>query len=136
MDMKFVGIGVGILVKKSGRILFMKRNSSHGFGTWAPPGGHIDFGESPEDAAYRECLEETGVYCKNIKFITYTNDYFQESNKHYVTLWFEADWDKGEAKINSPDEVQEVRWLDIKEVPKPFFLPLENLFRKNTFIIN
>lgn len=30
-------------------------------GIWLQPGGHIDQGERPEDAAVRECLEETGL---------------------------------------------------------------------------
>ncbi len=28
---------------------------------WLPPGGKIDANETPEDAALRECLEETGL---------------------------------------------------------------------------
>ena len=30
-------------------------------GMWLPPGGHIEHGELPDDAAVREVLEETGV---------------------------------------------------------------------------
>jgi 8-oxo-dGTP pyrophosphatase MutT (NUDIX family) len=30
-------------------------------GMWLPPGGHIERGELPDDAAVREVLEETGV---------------------------------------------------------------------------
>lgn len=30
-------------------------------GRWMPPGGHIDEDETPEDAAKRECREETGL---------------------------------------------------------------------------
>lgn len=33
---------------------------------WMQPGGHIDDGESPIDAAIREVFEETGVICKSI----------------------------------------------------------------------
>ena len=32
-------------------------------GMWLQPGGHIDEGETPEDAAVREVLEETGIAC-------------------------------------------------------------------------
>jgi ADP-ribose pyrophosphatase YjhB (NUDIX family) len=33
-------------------------------GLWLPPGGHIEHGELPDDAAVREVLEETGVQCR------------------------------------------------------------------------
>jgi ADP-ribose pyrophosphatase YjhB (NUDIX family) len=33
-------------------------------GLWLPPGGHVEHGELPDDAAVREVLEETGVRCR------------------------------------------------------------------------
>ena len=33
--------------------------------SWEIPGGKVDGGEAPEAAALRECLEETGVVCRN-----------------------------------------------------------------------
>ena len=33
-------------------------------GLWLPPGGHVEYGELPDDAAIREVLEETGVRCR------------------------------------------------------------------------
>jgi ADP-ribose pyrophosphatase YjhB (NUDIX family) len=33
-------------------------------GLWLPPGGHVEYGELPDDAAVREVLEETGVCCR------------------------------------------------------------------------
>jgi 8-oxo-dGTP pyrophosphatase MutT (NUDIX family) len=33
-------------------------------GLWLPPGGHIEVGELPDQAAVREVLEETGVRCR------------------------------------------------------------------------
>lgn len=50
----WVGVGVAVIVKRGGKILLIKRQGSHGAGTWAPPGGHIDFGESVEETARRE----------------------------------------------------------------------------------
>lgn len=34
--------------------------------TWEIPGGRVDKGESPEQAATRECIEETGVRCAEL----------------------------------------------------------------------
>lgn len=35
--------------------------------SWEIPGGKVDDGETPEAAAIRECLEETGLLCRSIK---------------------------------------------------------------------
>jgi 8-oxo-dGTP pyrophosphatase MutT (NUDIX family) len=35
--------------------------------SWEIPGGKVEEGESGEDAAIRECLEETGVQCEDLK---------------------------------------------------------------------
>ncbi|WP_433388439.1 NUDIX domain-containing protein [Micromonospora sp. KLBMP9576] len=39
-------------------LLMIERGDGHG---WALPGGHVDPGEDPVDAAYRELAEETGL---------------------------------------------------------------------------
>lgn len=40
------------------RVLVVERDDDHG---WAVPGGHVDPGEDPTDAAFRELAEETGL---------------------------------------------------------------------------
>ena len=52
-------VGVGVLITKDDLVLLMKRQNSHGDGTWAPPGGHLEYGETPEECAMRETQEET-----------------------------------------------------------------------------
>ncbi len=55
-------VGVGVIVIRNGGILLGKRIGSHGAGTWALPGGHLEYAERIEDCAAREVLEETGLY--------------------------------------------------------------------------
>lgn len=56
----------GILfVTKDGQALFLQRSTTGDQpGSWCTPGGKIEDGETPEQAAVRECLEETGYECK------------------------------------------------------------------------
>src|SRR5579864_4267295 len=52
-----------ICMSKAGRILMMRRTDGEG---WAFPGGGIEEGETPADAALRECFEETGYTLKKV----------------------------------------------------------------------
>lgn len=65
------------------------KSLTHGTGTWALPGGHIEFGESFETCATREVFEETGLHIKadSVRFLTATNDVMASEHKHYVTIF-------------------------------------------------
>ena len=56
-------------------------------GHWQFPGGHLEFGETPLACAERETLEETGLIVRADKIVAVTNDVFEESAKHYITLF-------------------------------------------------
>ncbi len=51
----------GVLVEPGGRVLLIHHRTAEGYAWWATPGGGIDAGESPEEAARREVFEETGL---------------------------------------------------------------------------
>src|SRR5947209_504762 len=95
-------VGIGVFVWRDGKFIMGQRRGSHGANTWSIPGGHLEFGESWEEAAMREVLEETGMEIDNVRFLTATNDYFPDDNKHYVTIWVESDWVSGEPSIVEP----------------------------------
>lgn len=46
---------------QEGRIVLVQRSIEPGRGKWTFPGGYVDRGETVEDAARRETLEETGL---------------------------------------------------------------------------
>lgn len=121
-------IGVGVLVVREGRVLLGERRGSHGAGTWAPPGGHLEFGESVESCARRETLEETGLELERIRQAPYTNDHFVAEGKHYVTLFVAAEA-SGEPALLEPGKCAGWRWFPWSELPEPLFLPLDSLRR-------
>jgi len=57
-------------------MLFGKRISDHAHGVWCRPGGKLDGGESWEECARRETIEETGLRIKSLEYITTTNDIY------------------------------------------------------------
>ena len=54
---KYCFVATGYLVR-DGKTLLLKHRK---LGMWLPPGGHIEEGETPDEAVLREVLEETGL---------------------------------------------------------------------------
>ena len=63
--------GVGVLVVQDGRFLCGTRLKG---GSVGGPGGHIEAGESPEDAAIRETQEEFGIKPKGLIPVAFLSD--------------------------------------------------------------
>jgi 8-oxo-dGTP diphosphatase len=120
-------VGIGVFVIRDGKFLMGHRKGSHGSDTWSIPGGHMEFGESFEQTAKREVMEETGLQIKNVRFGAVTNDVFNDDKKHYVTVWVLSDAPKGEPSITEPDKFVDQEWIDIDKLPEPLFLPWRSL---------
>ena len=126
-------VGVAIIITKNDQVLLMKRKGLHGIGTWTTPGGHLDFGETPEQCAAREAKEEVGLDVVDIRFRALTNDVFESGGQHYISIWMEGESILGEPIIAAEDEVEEIGWYAWDALPSPLFLPLENLLKENSY---
>jgi len=124
-------VGIAVMVIKDNRVLFGKRRNAHGSGTWAFPGGHLEFNESIEDCARREVSEETGIQIKNLRCGPYTNDIFSDEDKHYVTLFVTADYEAGTAVVKEPHKCEKWAWFKWPPDVQPCFLPIQNLLELN-----
>lgn len=123
-------IGVASIIVKDNKILMGRRLGAHGSGSWSFPGGHLEFNESVEDCARRETLEEAGIQITNLRDFAFTNDFFPEADKHYVTLFVLADYLSGTPQILEPDKCGGWEWFEWDDLPKPLFLPINNLLKK------
>ncbi|KAI0096675.1 NUDIX hydrolase domain-like protein [Nemania sp. FL0031] len=134
-----------VIRNREGKLLVQERAGSHGAGTMAFPGGHVDFGEEIETCAVRETLEETGLKVKDAKMIVATNDVFWEVMKHYATFFVEANMEDPDAEpqIMEPKKCNYMGWASWSEIlewvkhdddpewkGKKAFLPIVNLVKK------
>jgi len=127
MKPKIPSIGIGVIILRRGLVLLGQRIGSHGAGTWALPGGHLEFGETVEQCAAREVREETGLELNEFEAAPYTNDVFASEQKHYVTLFVVSASQEGKPAILEPDKCLGWHWFPWSKLPSPLFRPLQTL---------
>lgn len=125
-----VGLGVYILNQKN-EVLLLCRRGAHGAGTWCPPGGHLEFGESFEECAQREAKEESGLNINTPELVRVTNDVFSSEGKHYVTIHMVARNYQGEPRLIEEDKSDAIDWFPLNALPSPLFLSMANFFATN-----
>jgi 8-oxo-dGTP diphosphatase len=133
-------VGLSLIIIKDNKILLGKRKGSHGQGTWAFPGGHLEGGESFSDCLIRENEEETGLKIEitDKNPFAITNDIFEKEDKHYITLFIRANYISGEPQILEPEKCEGWQWFSIEELKnmkENLFLPIQNLLKQDIKII-
>ena len=114
-----VRVGVGVLVKNSyNKIYCGVRKNSHGAGSLALPGGHLEMYEEWADCARREIEEEMGISISNVEFCHVTNDVMLEEHKHYVTIFMQGEC-TDEPRNVEPEKCagwNAYSWKELKEI--------------------
>ncbi len=118
-------IGCELLVRKGDQLLLgLRGKACFGAGTWALPGGHLEFGEKLIDAAQREALEELGVKISaNDMRLASIVDGIEPNGPHYIHFSFEVIDPSWQPRIMEPDSCDEWRYFDIHDLPDNFFPP-------------
>lgn len=102
----------GIMYVSGNSVLLLKRaGMEHEDGTWAFPGGKLEDGETPEQAARRESVEETGITPGDLEQI----DHIDNGAVEFTT--FLANIEQTNPVLN--DEHTGFVWSDLASLPQP-----------------
>ena len=120
LDGRMVGVSGGAAFLLCRRPSKMRRHA----GQWALPGGRIDAGETPLDAALRELEEELGLRLKAQSVVGWLDDYATRSGFVItpLVLWCDAD----PSLEPDPDEVLAVYHVGLQALldGEPRFIPI------------
>ena len=100
-----------MLFREDGAVLLQHRDDKpdlRASGKWVPPGGHRELGETIEECARREFLEETGYFCGTLEHsstVTVLNDFDEGWPTQVVTVF-----------RGSYDGVQSIRCFEGQEL--------------------
>jgi ADP-ribose pyrophosphatase len=109
-----LGPRAGVVALRDGHVLMTRQyrfliNAP----SWEIPGGKVDANETPEEAAARECREETGVACSDLKpLVVYYPGLDNFNNR--TTLLYTLDTQEESSFVPNEAEVTEIGWIPLK----------------------
>lgn len=107
-------VSSAVMVEQDGRVLMIKRAMSPARGSWCFPGGFIEIGETPQQAAIRECKEESGY---DIEITGLVDVYYYEDYRGSgVLIMYKGRVIGGQA--NPGDDAKDVQFFGQDELPE------------------
>jgi len=104
-----------LVFDESGRVLLIRQN--YAARKYGVPGGMVEFGETPTEAAIREVREETEV---DVALGVLSGLYTLRKDDHTLLCYvFLATIERGEPAVPSTGEIAEVGWFEYDALPKP-----------------
>jgi ADP-ribose pyrophosphatase YjhB (NUDIX family) len=104
-----------LVADTAGRILLVLRNREPGRNQWALPGGFVETGESPAEAARRELEEETGLRASGPDLIDIS---YQESTYYKTSLLIIGyHFKRYRGEMRAADDADDVRFFGTGELP-------------------
>lgn len=103
-----------IVVLCQGKVLLLLRKNIPAKGLWFFPGGSIQKGESPLEAATRELREETGIDSKSLEYVGVRSVLFREDDIHALSFVFRLVLNDI-PKVTLDDESSQYKWCNFTD---------------------
>lgn len=136
MHNKNIKIGCEIFILQDNALLLGKRKNCYGEGTWALPGGHLEYGETIKSCARRELKEELGIEGLEFRLISVAD--IIDERGHYVHISFVLEKFLGEIHNMEPELCYEWKFFDVTNLPEEIFSPhrpiLKNYFENVLYL--
>lgn len=108
---------VHLLFFREDQVLLLRRfNTGYADGQYSVPAGHLDGGETVMAAAAREAEEETGLRL-NLDQIVFSSVMHRMEEEERVDFFVQVRQWQGEPVNAEPDKCDELRWVNINELP-------------------
>jgi ADP-ribose pyrophosphatase YjhB (NUDIX family) len=101
-----------MIVEHEGRVLLQQRAIEPRTGFWTFPGGFLEIGETPEQGARRETLEEVGLDVEPTRL----HGVYARPEVGIVLVVYNGVSASGDARVTDPESLQ-VRWFGVDDVP-------------------
>ena len=110
-------VTVHLLFFRENQVLLLRRfNTGYADGQYSVPAGHLDGGETVTAAAAREAEEETGLRIR-ADDIAFSSVVHRRGSDERVDFFVHVlNW-QGEPVNTEPDKCDELRWVNINELP-------------------
>jgi 8-oxo-dGTP diphosphatase len=120
-------VAVATLILQDEKVLLVKRAGDPKKGFWALPAGFIEWNEDPQEAARRECLEETGLSVQIDRLIDvfHTPD---DGGVADIVIAYAASILAG--TLRAADDAEAVGWFSRSNLPELAFLPSQRLLAR------
>jgi 8-oxo-dGTP diphosphatase len=113
-------VGAAALAERDGKVVLIRRAVAPSAGEWCLPSGFVECGESPADAAARECLEETGLQV-HITALRHVDQYVDDPRGSGLIVFYGAQVTGG--RLEAGDDASEVRFFAPDELPQDIAFP-------------
>lgn len=105
-----------IILQRDSKILMVRRKKDPFKGQLALPGGFINEGETAEEAARREAIEETTLEVEPIEILGVYSDPKRDPRKHIMSIVFVGIIVGGSDKAG--DDAESIEWIELGTIEK------------------